>query len=65
MDGTRNGNQGQSVSWRVEGMDCASCVAKVEKAVTRLPGVTDVAVNLMAERLTVRLEPGATDAADV
>ncbi len=35
MDGTRNGNQGQSVSWRVEGMDCASCVAKVEKAVTR------------------------------
>ncbi|MBU8541823.1 cation transporter, partial [Falsiroseomonas tokyonensis] len=25
--------------WRVEGMDCASCVAKVTRAVERLPGV--------------------------
>ena len=65
MDGTRNGNQGQSVSWRVEGMDCASCVAKVEKSITRLPGVTDVSVNLIAERLIVRLEPGTTDAATI
>jgi Cd2+/Zn2+-exporting ATPase len=53
------------ISWRVEGMDCASCVAKVEKAVNRLPGVSDVAVNLMAERLTLRLAPGTTDAAAV
>lgn len=65
MDGTRNGSQGQSVSWRVEGMDCASCVAKVEKAVTRLPGVKDVSVNLIAERLTVRLEPGASSATTI
>ncbi|WP_338666094.1 heavy metal translocating P-type ATPase [Pararoseomonas sp. SCSIO 73927] len=46
-------------------MDCASCVAKVEGAVKRLPGVSDVAVNLMAERLTLRLEPGQTDPAAV
>jgi Cd2+/Zn2+-exporting ATPase len=46
-------------------MDCASCVAKVEKAVNRLPGVSDVSVNLMAERLTLRLAPGTTDAAAV
>ena len=58
MDGTRNGGLGQSVSWRVEGMDCASCVAKVEKAVGRLPGVTDISVNLMAERLGATLAPG-------
>jgi len=60
MDGTRNSDQGRSMSWQIEGVDCASCVAKVEKAVTRLPGVSDVTVNLMAERLTLRLEPGQT-----
>ncbi|MDA8248617.1 MAG: heavy metal translocating P-type ATPase, partial [Rhodospirillales bacterium] len=38
-------------------MDCASCVAKVEKAVARVPGARDVSVNLMAETLTVRLGP--------
>ncbi|UPG72442.1 cation transporter [Roseomonas gilardii subsp. gilardii] len=30
---------GDQLSWRVEGMDCPSCAAKVEKAVSRLPGV--------------------------
>ncbi|KAA5612005.1 cadmium-translocating P-type ATPase [Rhodovastum atsumiense] len=34
-------------------MDCASCVAKLERAVERLPGVGTVQVNLMAERLTI------------
>ncbi|MBU8547217.1 heavy metal translocating P-type ATPase [Roseomonas sp. F4] len=37
-------------------MDCASCVAKVTKAVERLPGVSGVEVNLMAERLTLDLD---------
>ena len=41
--------------WHVGGMDCASCVAKVTKAVERLPGVSDVEVNLMAERLSLTL----------
>jgi Cd2+/Zn2+-exporting ATPase len=62
MDSTRCGNiPGQPVTWRVEGMDCASCVAKVEKAVSRLPGISDIKVNLMAERLGATLSPdGAT-----
>jgi Cd2+/Zn2+-exporting ATPase len=45
---------GETLSWRVEGMDCASCVAKVRTEVERLPGVSGVEVNLMAERLTLR-----------
>ena len=49
-----------TTTWRVEGMDCASCVAKVRTAVERLPGVAGVEVNLMAERLTVqRTDKGA------
>ncbi len=45
------------LQWRVEGMDCASCVAKVTKAVERVPGVSEIEVNLMAERLSLRLAP--------
>jgi len=48
------------LQWRVEGMDCASCVAKVTKAVERLPGVSGVEVNLMAERLSVSLAADTT-----
>jgi Cd2+/Zn2+-exporting ATPase len=47
------------LQWRVEGMDCASCVAKVTKAVERVPGVSEIEVNLMAERLSLRLAPAA------
>ena len=55
----------RKLTWRVEGMDCASCVAKVTRAVERLPGVSEVQVNLMAERLTVALAPDATPAEGV
>jgi Cd2+/Zn2+-exporting ATPase len=48
----------ETLAWRVEGMDCAACVAKVEKAVARLPGVSDIRVNLMAERLSLRRSEG-------
>lgn len=48
--------------WRVEGMDCAACVASVTRAVERLPGVSAVEVNLMAERLSLSLAPGTTPA---
>jgi Cd2+/Zn2+-exporting ATPase len=36
---------------RVEGMDCASCAATVEKRVSTLPGVTKATVNFAAGRL--------------
>ncbi len=37
----------------VEGMTCASCVRRVERAIARVPGVDAVAVNLATERATV------------
>ena len=53
------------LAWRVEGMDCASCVAKVTKAVERLPGVSAVEVSLMAERMTLDLvAPGRPEAVE-
>ena len=60
-DGT--GYAGETRTWRVGGMDCASCAAKVERAVSRLPGVQDIQVNLMAETLTARLGAGSNPAA--
>ncbi|HWT08883.1 MAG TPA: heavy metal translocating P-type ATPase [Roseomonas sp.] len=51
---------GRTLQWRVGGMDCAACVAKVTRAVERLPGVSEVRVNLMAERLSVSLAPDRT-----
>ena len=56
---------GKTEVWRVGGMDCASCAAKVERAVSRLPGVQDIQVNLMAETLTARLVAGGDPAAVV
>ncbi|MGV8987743.1 MAG: heavy metal translocating P-type ATPase [Cypionkella sp.] len=39
----------------VEGMTCASCVARVEKAIGAVPGVATVAVNLATERATIKV----------
>ena len=39
----------------IEGMTCASCVARVEKAVSAVPGVVAASVNLATERATIRV----------
>ena len=41
------------VRLRVEGMDCASCATKIENALVRVPGVTDVAVSVAGGTVTV------------
>src|SRR5690625_2810080 len=49
-----------SCEWTVTGMDCGSCAGKVRTAVERLPGVSQVDVALMSERLRVTLDEGKT-----
>ncbi|GAA1982844.1 heavy metal translocating P-type ATPase [Isoptericola halotolerans] len=51
----------REVDLAIQGMTCASCVARVEKKLTRLPGV-DATVNLPLESAHVRLPEGVTDA---
>jgi len=48
---------------RIDGMTCASCSARVEKALRRVPGVTDAVVNLATETATVRSDSPVADAA--
>ncbi len=40
----------------IEGMTCASCVGRVEKALKKVPGVTDATVNLATEKATIVTE---------
>ncbi|MCP1727561.1 Cu+-exporting ATPase [Natronospira proteinivora] len=49
------------VELTIEGMHCASCVGKVEKALDRLPGVSSARVNLATESAHVRLLRGAVN----
>ena len=44
----------------VEGMTCAACVTRLEKALSRVSGVHDVTVNLALERASLEIETGAT-----
>ena len=51
------------VTLPIEGMTCASCVGRVERALKAVPGVETVAVNLATERATVTASPGVDRAA--
>ncbi len=44
---------GASIKLPVSGMTCASCVTRVERALAKVPGVREVAVNLANETATV------------
>src|SRR5687768_12132438 len=43
----------------IEGMTCASCATRVEKALKRVPGVATAEVNLATETATVSMAEGA------
>jgi Cu+-exporting ATPase len=46
----------EKISLPVEGMTCASCVARVEKSIKKIDGVEDVAVNLASEKATLSID---------
>ena len=48
------------LSWRIGGMDCAGCAAKIRGALERMPGVSDVRLSVMTETLTLALDEDKT-----
>lgn len=38
---------------KLQNLDCANCAAKIEQAVSKLDGVTEVKVNFMGQRMTL------------
>jgi P-type Cu+ transporter len=63
--GDRRMVRGQSLDLGIGGMTCASCAARVERAIRAVPGVRDVAVNLATERAHVDFAAGQADPAAV
>ena len=49
----------------VTGMTCASCSARIEKVVGRIPGVSLASVNLATERLNVQFDESLASLDDV
>nr|WP_330369374.1 heavy metal-associated domain-containing protein [Clostridioides mangenotii] len=49
----------------IEGMTCASCAQTIEKAVNKLEGISNVAVNLATEKMMVDFDPEALNVLDI
>ena len=61
----RVGEDQDTFSMSIEGMTCASCVGRVERAIRKVPGVADATVNLATERTEVKFANGGGQPAAV
>lgn len=50
----------QTTDLPIQGMTCAACVRRVERALTKVEGVEEAVVNLVTQRATVRFDPDST-----
>src|SRR5690349_15638255 len=55
----------REVTLPIDGMTCASCVRRVERALDKVDGVAEANVNLATERARVRFDPTRADLADL
>jgi len=44
--------------YRLEGLDCANCAAKMEAAISKLDGVSSASVNFMTTKMVLEAEDG-------
>ncbi|MBI2914803.1 MAG: copper-translocating P-type ATPase [Firmicutes bacterium] len=58
------GDGPRKLAFHVQGMTCASCVRKVEQALSGLDGVVEARVNFGSERATVVYNPGKAGLGD-
>ena len=48
-------------TFRLEGLDCANCAAKIEKKVKSMDGVKDATVSFFAQKLVLEADDGRFD----
>ena len=48
--------------FKLQDLDCANCVAKMEDAIKKIPGVNDANVSFMMQKMTVDAEDDKFDA---
>lgn len=51
----------KSETYQIEGMTCASCVTRVEKALKKVEGVENAVVNLASEKVTLHFDDTKTN----
>jgi Cu+-exporting ATPase len=56
---------GEEVTLPIGGMTCASCVRRVERALSKVEGVYSAGVNLATERATVKYDPAVATQASL
>ena len=57
-------NDQEALDISIQGMTCASCVLRVEKALKAVPGVSEATVNLATERAHINWNPELSDTTD-
>lgn len=55
----------QQRTFDIEGMTCASCAQTIEKATSKLTGVTKASVNLATEKMVVDFDPSTINVSDI
>ncbi len=50
-------------SFKLDGIDCANCAAKIERAINKIDGIENAVVNFMTTKLTFDVNEEKLDAA--
>ncbi|CQR71821.1 Copper-exporting P-type ATPase A [Sporomusa ovata DSM 2662] len=53
------------VDLKISGMTCAACSGRVERSLTKLPGIASAVVNLAVEKATVTYYPNVVSVSDI
>lgn len=53
------------VTFKINGMSCASCAAKIEKEVSKIDNVSNASVNFATEKLTVEMDENKVSTNDI
>lgn len=49
---------GERITLGITGMTCAACATRIEKNLSKVPGVKEASINLASEKATVSYDPG-------
>ena len=48
-------------TWKIEGLDCASCANKIERSIAKMDGIAFVSLDFMQKKLTVKTSVTASE----
>ena len=55
----------ETLRFPIEGMTCAACATRLEKALLRVPGIETAAVNFALEQADVEIDPAQLSPSDI